>query len=95
MSNETCPHCGAEKEPAGRKRIEIVVGFYTERDPIYKCGSCIDENWRHPNCYERQIEQLKQIVLDEREACAEMVDHIYKEGGGTYGKAIRARGNVK
>jgi hypothetical protein len=27
----------------------------------------------------------------EREACAQMVDHILKEGGGTYGDAIRAR----
>ena len=31
----------------------------------------------------------------EREACAEMVDHILKEGGGTYGDAIRKRGEVK
>jgi hypothetical protein len=28
----------------------------------------------------------------EREACAQMVDHILKEGGGTYADAIRARG---
>ena len=27
----------------------------------------------------------------EREQCAKMVDHILKEGGGTYGDAIRAR----
>jgi len=27
----------------------------------------------------------------EREACAKLVDHILKEGGGTYGDAIRAR----
>ncbi len=32
------------------------------------------------------------VAAHEREACAEMVDHILKEGGGTYGKAIRARG---
>ena len=32
------------------------------------------------------------VAASEREACAEMVDHILKEGGGTYGKAIRARG---
>ena len=31
------------------------------------------------------------VAASEREACAEMVDHILKEGGGTYGKAIRAR----
>ena len=33
-------------------------------------------------------------VLAEREACAEMVDHILKEGGGTWGDAIRARGTT-
>ena len=32
--------------------------------------------------------------LAEREACARMVDHILKEGGGTYGDAIRARYNT-
>jgi len=35
---------------------------------------------------------LDAAVKAEREACARMVDHILKEGGGTYGKAIRARG---
>jgi hypothetical protein len=33
-------------------------------------------------------------VQAEREACAKWVDHILKEGGGTYGDAIRARGNT-
>ena len=28
---------------------------------------------------------------DEREECAKFVDHILKEGGGTYGDALRAR----
>jgi hypothetical protein len=37
---------------------------------------------------------LDAAVKAEREACARMVDHILKEGGGTYGKAIRARGEV-
>ena len=32
------------------------------------------------------------VAAAEREACAPMVDHILKEGGGTYGDAIRARG---
>lgn len=31
---------------------------------------------------------------DEREACAKFVDHILKEGGGTYGEAIRAKGTT-
>jgi hypothetical protein len=32
------------------------------------------------------------VAAHEREECAKMVDHILKEGGGTYGDAIRARG---
>lgn len=35
---------------------------------------------------------VKEAVLAERKACAKFVDHILKEGGGTYGDAIRARG---
>jgi hypothetical protein len=31
------------------------------------------------------------VAAHEREQCAKMVDHILKEGGGTYGDAIRAR----
>ena len=33
------------------------------------------------------------VAAAEREACARMVDHIRREGGGTYGDAIRARGD--
>ena len=36
--------------------------------------------------------QIDEAVLAEREACADLVDHILKEGGGTWGDAIRARG---
>ena len=36
--------------------------------------------------------QIEEAVLAEREECARMVDHILKEGGGTWGDAIRARG---
>jgi hypothetical protein len=34
------------------------------------------------------------VRADEREECAKIVDHILKEGGGTWGDAIRARGNA-
>jgi len=34
----------------------------------------------------------KLVAAKEREACANLVDHILKEGGGTWGDAIRARG---
>jgi hypothetical protein len=41
------------------------------------------------------IEVLVQAAVKaEREACAKEVDHILKEGGGTYGDAIRARGQA-
>jgi hypothetical protein len=36
----------------------------------------------------------KKMVAAEKEACAKVVDHILKEGGGTYGDAIRARGQA-
>jgi hypothetical protein len=35
---------------------------------------------------------VNRAIEAEREACAKMVDHILKEGGGTWGDAIRARG---
>ena len=31
------------------------------------------------------------VAAHKRKECAKMVDHILKEGGGTYGDAIRAR----
>ena len=43
----------------------------------------IAENWTNA---------LVKGVEGEREACAKFVDHILREGGGTYGDAIRARG---
>ena len=36
----------------------------------------------------------KLIAEKEREACATMSDWILKEGGGTWGDAIRARGQA-
>lgn len=39
-------------------------------------------------------EHIEQRVTYERDACAKMVDHILREGGGTWGDAIRARGEV-
>jgi hypothetical protein len=37
---------------------------------------------------------VAQFIADEREACATMVDHILREGGGTFGDAIRKRSNA-
>jgi hypothetical protein len=43
---------------------------------------------------EALIEFAKLVAAKEREACAKLVDHILKEGGGTWGDAIRARGQA-
>ena len=49
--------------------------------------------------HETAIDMLKPAieiaVQKEREACATMSDWILKEGGGTWGDAIRARGENK
>ena len=48
-----------------------------------------------PTLTEYGYESLKRfaalVATHERELCAKVVDHILKEGGGTYGNAIRAR----
>ena len=42
-----------------------------------------------------KLEAFAKLVReDEIEACARFVDHILKEGGGTWGDAIRARGQA-
>jgi hypothetical protein len=49
----------------------------------------------HMECNIESLEAFAKLVAQhEREACANMVDHILKEGGGTYGDAIRARGQA-
>jgi hypothetical protein len=47
-----------------------------------------------PDCIvTAELERFAALVAaHEREACAQLVEHIYKAGGGTYGDAIRARG---
>ena len=48
-----------------------------------------------PGLYVKALERFAKLVReDEREACAKFVDHILKEGGGTWGDAIRNRGNT-
>ena len=59
---------------------------------------------RTSGCYEREIsqqaaeiERLRQVVLDEREACSDIADQLGTFGydGHKIAKAIRARGEVK
>jgi hypothetical protein len=46
-------------------------------------------------CTDKDIVHFANLVAaKEREACAKFVDHILKEGGGTWGDAIRARGQA-
>ena len=44
--------------------------------------------------YHWEADAIKAAVKIEREECARVVDHILKEGGGTWGDAIRARGQA-
>ena len=46
------------------------------------------------SCQETVSIAINTAILAEREACANLVDHILKEGGGTWGDAIRARGQA-
>jgi hypothetical protein len=50
--------------------------------------------WDDVICTEELVAFAKLVAAKEREACAKMVDHILKEGGGTWGDAIRARGQA-
>ena len=53
----------------------------------------IDADW-NINIVLPHLEAFAKLVAGkEREACATMSDWILKEGGGTWGDAIRARGN--
>jgi len=46
----------------------------------------------HPNWHQVRDEIFAKLVAEkEREACATMSDWILKDGGGTWGDAIRAR----
>lgn len=53
-----------------------------------------EKEMRKGQPYHWEADAIKAAVLIEREACARVVDHILKEGGGTWGDAIRARGNT-
>ena len=53
-------------------------------------------NFEHIYWTERDLAPLvirfaELVAAHEREECAKVVDHILKEGGGTYGDVIRTR----
>jgi hypothetical protein len=85
----------AHKELDAAKKILALMGnpFGEPQGPVEKGFRLA--SWRR--CSEGQRETqfcalLEAAVLAEREACAQLVDHILCEGGGTYGDAIRERG---
>lgn len=55
MSNETCPHCGAEK----RNQTATLTAY--ECGTVYLAGHIYERDY---TCYERQIEQLKKVIKD-------------------------------
>jgi len=73
----------------------------TKDDDIERIKAYMEAKMKHIKMYNEcmnladglDVEKFAELVrADEREACAKLVDHILKEGGGTYGDAIRARG---
>jgi len=61
------------------------AGFdWSGKDLTFECFICTEE-----------LEAFAKLVAErEREACATMSDWILKEGGGTWGDAIRTRGKT-
>ena len=62
--------------------IEIIAAWNKQSDYMNKWDSLGED------------EKLEWAMKLERKACAKMVDHILKEGGGTWGDAIRERGTT-
>ena len=62
---------------------------FNEVEKLSNLGKQIIQAQGQP--YLWQSEAVQSAVRKEREECARMVDHILKEGGGTWGDAIRAR----
>ena len=69
---------------------------YNAEQVAFMLHEAIDQNREYQSwhCSTQHLMTLvERVVAEEREACANLVDHILKEGGGTWGDAIRARGN--
>jgi hypothetical protein len=66
-------------------RMAREAGFSTHDEMIW-----IDK-WE-VNPYMQRFAAL--VAAAENETCAKVCDHILKEGGGTWGDAIRARGQT-
>jgi len=70
MSNETCPHCGAEKK------------VQTENIALFECGTAYLKGYlyeRKCECCERQIAQQQSVI----ETMLDTLLHIRNHGGTT------------
>ena len=74
------------------KALAKQAGFIVDNDSEKYQTQCIQAT--HSLIDEPLAEFALLVAAHEREECAKMVDHILKEGGGTYGDAIRARGKA-
>ena len=64
------------------------------REDIIRMATEAGWDAHQSTCDTRIKEFAKLVASAERSACANLVDHILKEGGGTWGDAIRARGQA-
>jgi hypothetical protein len=74
-------HTAGLKNPHSFNEITEFANLVSEK-ATEEANARATASWTH---------MCEKMVALEREACAKVVDHILKEGGGTYGDAIRAR----
>jgi hypothetical protein len=70
---------------------------YNAEQITYMLADAIDKDREYKSWHvstKHLMTLVEMVVADEREACAKLVDHILKEGGGTWGDAIRAREQI-
>ena len=70
---------------------------YNAEQVAFMLHEAIDENREYKSWHvstQHLMTLVERVVAEEREACSKLVDHILKEGGGTWGDAIRARGQA-
>lgn len=94
MSEQKEPN---DQTPAGAaSELSVELGRLVKDQMNLYFGSPMPDDIYHE--FHSTVGDVHQLCLHcaaaEREACAKMVDHILKEGGGTYGDAMRKRSNV-
>jgi hypothetical protein len=70
---------------------------YNAEQITYMLADAIDKDREYKSWHvstKHLMTLVEMAVADEREANAKLVDHMLKEGGGTWGDAIRARGQA-